>query len=169
MTIFLAALAIGMFSGCGSLHETVGGPQLSARALDFAGKMPSSGGSFDLSYGEKCLSSHRYATKSYPIFPVFYWSTLGNFETEKQYGVSTATLFVPVFFVMRDSVYDRAGKRLQSETVFNLALAIGYEDRQTPSSSDFRTGLLWIPGIGPFLGGGPEFFQFFWIPFTDFK
>jgi len=168
-TMCSGIVLLGLLCSCGSLNQKVGGPKLSPSAIEFADKMQSSGGSFDLSYGEKYLSTSRYATKSYPIFPVFYWSTLGNFESEHYYGVSSATLFAPVFFVVRDSVYDPSGKRIQSETTFNMALAIGYEDHMTPTSSDFRVGLLWIPGIGPFLGAGPKFFQFLWIPFTDFQ
>lgn len=164
-----AGLASAFFCGCGSLNQQVGGPTLSKPAMEFAGKMPSGGSTMNMTYDVNQLSTSKYATKSYPFFPVFYWSTLGNFEAEKQYGVSTSTLFFPVFYINRESIYNDLGKRQQSDTMFNLALAIGYEDHTTPKSSDFRTGILWIPGIGPLLGVGPEFFQFLWIPFTDLK
>ncbi|MFZ2657711.1 MAG: hypothetical protein WAX69_22450 [Victivallales bacterium] len=166
--IVVAAVLL-LVAGCGSLSQKVGGPQMSAPSMEFARQIPAGESNFSISCNDKELSTSRWASKAYPVFPVFYWSTLGNFNPATSYGLRTATIFFPVFVVMRDSVYDDKGLRINSEAMFNFALAIGYEDRITPTSSDFKIGLLWIPGIGPFLGAGPEFFQFLWIPFTDFK
>ncbi len=156
-------------AGCGTLNQKVGGPELSNSAMEFAKQMPADDSSMSITYNGKELSTNKWGSKAYPIFPVFYWSTIGNFTSEPSYGVRTSTILFPVFVLFRDSLYDNLGKRLQYETTFNMVLLVGYEDRVTPRSSDFRTGVLWIPGIGPFLGLGPEFFQFFWIPFSDFK
>ena len=167
ITLVAGTAVLLVLSGCGSLNQKVGGPELSQPTMEYAKQMPADGSFMSITYGGKNLSANKWASKVYPIFPVFYWSTLGNFTPEPSYGVRTATILFPVFVLFRDSVYDSLGKRLQYETTFNMDLVIGYEDRVTPSSSDFRTGILWIPGIGPFLGVGPEFFQFFWIPFSD--
>jgi uncharacterized protein YceK len=169
ITLVVGSAVLLVLSGCGSLNQKVGGPELSDPAMEYAKQLSADGSSMSMTYGEKNLSTNKWASKAYPIFPVFYWSTLGNFTPEPSYGVRTSTILFPLFVLYRDSLYDKLGKRLQFETTFNMVLIIGYEDRVTPSSSDFRTGVLWIPGIGPFLGVGPEFFQFFWIPFTDFK
>lgn len=162
-------VALMAMSGCGSLNQKVGGPSMPASTLEYANQMQSSSSHMSITSGEKELSTDKWASKVYPVFPIFYWSTLGKFTPEPSYGVRTSTVFFPLFVLVRDSLYDGRGQRLQFETAFNMVFVIGYEDRVTPKSSDFRTGLLWIPGIGPFLGVGPEFFQFFWIPFTDFK
>ncbi|HCE46668.1 MAG TPA: hypothetical protein DET40_24230 [Lentisphaeria bacterium] len=170
--LFLAlagAAVLVLVAGCGSLDQKVGGPQMSNPSMDFARQIPAGQSFFSISCDDKELSTSKWASRVYPIFPVFYWSTLGNFSPAPNYGLRTSTIFFPVFVVMRDSIYDDKGLRVNSETMFNFALAIGYEDNITPRSSDFKIGLLWIPGIGPFLGAGPEFFQFLWIPFTDFK
>ncbi|MFA6292254.1 MAG: hypothetical protein WC637_10755 [Victivallales bacterium] len=161
-TALLSALA-----GCGTLNQRVGGPEMSKPTMEFAKTIPEDSSFMCITYDGKALSTNKWSSKVYPIFPVFYWSTLGTFKPEPSYGVRTVTILFPVFVLFRDSVYDSLGKRLQYETTFNMDLVIGYEDRVTPRSSDFRTGVLWIPGIGPFLGVGPEFFQFFWIPFSD--
>jgi len=167
--LMAGAAVLFVLAGCGSLNRKVGGPELSKPAMEFAKQMPSGDSAMSITYGEKQIFTDKWGSKAYPIFPVFYWSTLGNFTPEPSYGVRTATILFPVFVLFRDSAYDNLGQRLQFETTFNMALLIGYEDRVTPRSSEFKTGVLWIPGIGPFLGVGPEFFQFFWIPFTDFK
>jgi len=169
ITLMLVSAALLALSGCGSLNQKVGGPELSKETMDYAKTMSADASCMSISYGEKNLSTGKWASKVYPIFPVFYWSTLGNFTPEPSYGVRTSTILFPVFVLYRDSLYDNLGRRLQFETTFNVDFVIGYEDKVTPTSSDFKTGVLWIPGIGPFLGIGPEFFQLFWIPFTSFK
>ncbi len=170
--IISAALSVAfvlLFAGCGSLSQSVGGPKMPNSAMEFAKQMPAGGSSFSITYNYNELTTKTWASKVYPVFPVIYWSTLGNFNPTPNYGVRSSTIIFPVFFVVRDSVYDEKGLRINSESRFNLAFVLGYEDKMTPKSSDFRIGLLWIPGIGPFFGAGPEFFQFLWIPFTDFR
>ncbi|HBC87541.1 MAG TPA: hypothetical protein DCZ94_11345 [Lentisphaeria bacterium] len=168
--VFAGFAVLSVFSGCGTLNQKVGGPQLTAQAMEFAKQIPADSSYMSISYEDKSASTNKWASKVYPIFPVFYWSNLGSFTPPApDYGVRTATIIFPVFWVWRDSVYNERGERTNSEINFNMDFVLGYEDRVTPKSYDFRCGILWIPGIGPFLGVGPEFFQFFWVPFTDFK
>lgn len=170
ITLVAVSVMLLAMTGCGSLNQKVGGPEMPAQTLEFAKTMPADSSYMTITYAEKELSTNKWASKVYPIFPVFYWSTLGSFTPEPSYGVRTATILFPVFVIYRDSVYDARGQRLQLETTFNMDLVLGYEDRVTPrSTNNFKAGVLWIPGLGPFFGVGPEFFQFFWIPFTDFK
>ncbi|MFA7232167.1 MAG: hypothetical protein WC071_12925 [Victivallaceae bacterium] len=168
LVIACAAIAAAL-TGCGSLNRKVGGPEMPESLVEFAKAMPEGRSKMSIDFGEKELLTNRWASKVYPIFPVFYWSTLGSFEQNEKFGVRTVTTFFPLFIVMRDSVYNQSGQRTKWDTFFNLALVLWYEDNMTPESSDFKTGILWIPGIGPLIGVGPEFFQFLWIPFTDFK
>ncbi|MCX6985660.1 MAG: hypothetical protein NT118_13065 [Lentisphaerae bacterium] len=151
ITLVVGTAVLLVLSGCGSLNQKVGGPELSKPAMEYANQLSADNSSMSISYGGKELSTSKWGSKLYPIFPAFYWSTIGNFTPEPSYGVRTATILFPVFVLFRDSVYDSLGQRLQYETTFNVDFVIGYEDRVTPSSSDFRTGVLWIPGIGPFL------------------
>lgn len=165
----LGSAALMLLSGCGSLDQHVGGPQLSQPAMAFVDQVPSSGSTMGISYGQKDFSTSKWGSAVYPVFPVFYWNTLGKFSPAPGYGVRTVTIFFPLFLVMRDSSYDPQGKRLQYDSTFNMLCVLWYEDHSTPKSSDFKAGILWIPGLGPFIGAGPEFFQFFWIPFSNYN
>ncbi|MEI6055815.1 MAG: hypothetical protein WCR55_07130 [Lentisphaerota bacterium] len=161
---------IVMLSGCGSLNQKVGGPLLTDQAMQFANQIPADSNYMEISFNGKYITTNNWASKAYPIFPVFYWSNLGVFSSPPpNYGVRTATIVFPLFWVVRDSNYNERGERSNSEISFNLDFVLGYEDQMTPDSYDFNIGILWIPGIGPFLGVGPEFFQFFWVPLSSYK
>ena len=169
ISVYTLSLILVSLTGCGTLNQRVGGPELSTTTIEYAKNIPSDNSYMHITYCEKEYSSNKWASKVYPIFPVFYWSTLGIFTPEPSYGVRTTSILFPVFVLYRDSLYDNRGQRLQLETTFNMDLVLGYEDRVTPKSYDFKTGILWLPGLGPFLGVGPEFFQLFWIPLTSYK
>lgn len=167
--IFTVPLLLGlMLCSCGSLEHPIGGKQLSESNLAFAKTMPVDDSRMTITYDGKEMSTDQWASQVVPPFPVLYWAVFGNFDQGKHYGLRKFATFVPVFFVTRNQVFDDKGARLQSEIEVLFALTLWYKDRTTPTSADFKMGILWIPGLGPFIGVGPEYFQFFWVPFSEF-
>ena len=166
-----------LFCSCGTLNQQIGGSQLSKGNLAFARNMISEPDDFDmrLTYDGETRYTDKWASSVVPLGPILYWTTLGSFRADANdedtkdsyFAVRKVDSIIPLFYLKHDSIYDRSGKRQASGLAFNLALAVGYESFSTAKSDAWRCGLVWIPGIGPFLGFGSDYFQFLWIPFSD--
>lgn len=167
---FSVLCALFCLCSCGNLTRTqLGGPQLSKADMDFARNMvyEPNWSRMHMEFNQESNYTDKWCSYLIPAFPVMYWTTFGSFNEEKCYGVRKVATFVPLFYVVRDGRYDSAGKRIESDFEFNLAMAIWFERVNRDNSDNWRTGLLWLPGLGPFLGFGSDFFQFLWIPFSD--
>lgn len=155
---------------CGNLNQQqLGGDKLSANNIKFAQGMiiEPNWEPMCMTFNDQKNYTDCWNSRVMPVFPVIYWTTFGNFEADSCYGLKKVASFFPLFYLVRNSVYDSRGMRKTSTTDFNLALTMGYQDSRTSDSFEWKYGLLWIPGLGPFLGFGTGYFQFLWIPFSE--
>ncbi len=171
MFVLLSAwlFSVVLLLGCGSLDQRVGGAKLSQRNIDFALDMVR-----EPDWREMVMTiegvderTDKWNSDVVPVVPVVYWTTLGSFKQDKAFGVRKVASVFPAFYVMRDSVYNAEGVRREGEAEFNLLFAFWYASSYTPAESGWKFGLIYLPGLGPFLGFGTGYFQFLWIPFSD--
>jgi glycerol uptake facilitator-like aquaporin len=169
LTLVMACSIALLMCSCGSLNQRVGGRQLTPGNIAFAKDIIRTPNYAEMRMTWKGVSHYtdKWASDVMPTFPVIYWTTLGSFEEDKYFGVRKVSTFFPVFYVIRDSLYNAQGNREITGFEFNLAMVFGFENFDNYEGEGWKFGLLWIPGIGPFLGFGSSYFQFLWIPFTD--
>ena len=165
----MGLLATLLLSSCGSLNQRVGGDQLSERNIDFAKHIIQEP---DWSEMQMIIDgvdeeTDKWNSSFVPAFPVLYWTTLGSFKDDKYFAVRKVATVFPAFYVMRDSLYTSDGKRSEQEFEFNMLYALWYNSHKKQKISDWKFGLIYIPGLGPFLGFGSGYFQFLWIPFSE--
>lgn len=165
----VAFSAVTLLCSCGSLNQHVGGEQLTPANIDFAKHII-----HEPDWSEMVIDidgvdevTDKWNSDFVPAFPVLYWTTLGSYKEDKYFGVRKVATVFPAFYVRRDSLYTADGKRRDKEFEFNMLYALWYESRQKPNNKGWKCGLLYLPGLGPFLGFGSGFFQFLWIPFSD--
>ncbi|MCF6176103.1 MAG: hypothetical protein L3J71_10090 [Victivallaceae bacterium] len=166
-----------MLCSCGTLNQRVGGDRLTKKNVDFALNMIQTPDDFDmrLTYDGETHYTDKWASNVMPLIPVLYWTTLGSFREDaddedtmdKYFAVRKVATIIPVFYLVRDSLYEADGKRRETGFEFNLLCAIWYEDFENYDEEGWKFGLLWLPGLGPFFGFGSDYFQFLWIPFSD--
>ncbi|MBN1863750.1 MAG: hypothetical protein JW808_02490 [Victivallales bacterium] len=171
---FSGFFSAGLFSfvlltGCGSLDQRLGGDRLSKGNIDYA---------LDIirepDWTEMVMTidgvderTDKWNSDVMPAVPVVYWTSLGSFKGDKFFGVRKVASVFPAFYLMRDSVYNAEGVRIEGEAEFNLLFSLWYASRFAPDESCWKFGLLYLPVLGPFLGFGTGYFQFLWIPFSD--
>ena len=170
-------IILGLLSSCGTLTQRIGGKKLSKRNIDFALDMIQTPDDFDmrLTYDGEAHYTDKWASDVMPLIPVLYWTTLGSFRgvaddedtKDKHFAVRKVATLVPLFYVIRNSLYEADGKRRETGFEFNLLCTIWYEDFENYDNEGWKFGLLWLPGLGPFVGFGSDYFQLLWIPFSD--
>ena len=165
----MGLLAALVLSSCGSLNQRVGGGQLSERNIDFAKHIihEPDWSEMTMTIDDIDEETDMWNSNLVPAFPVLYWTTLGNFKDDKYFAVRKVATVFPAFYVVRDTLYTSDGKRRDQEFEFNMLYALWYASHKKPKSSGWKCGLIYIPGLGPFLGFGSGYFQFLWIPFSD--
>lgn len=170
-------MMLGLLCSCGTLTQRIGGDRLTKKNIDFALDMIQTPDDFDmrLTFDGEVHYTDKWASEVMPLIPVLYWTTLGSFREDaddedtkdKYFAVRKVATIVPVFYLIRDSLYEADGKRRETGFEFNLLCAIWYEDFENYDGEGWKFGLVWFPGLGPFLGFGSDYFQFLWIPFSD--
>jgi hypothetical protein len=163
---------------CGSLNQRIGGERLTKENIKFAHDMVSVPDDWDMrmTYNGITRYTDKWASDAMPVVPVVYWTTVGSFREvaddedtkDKYFAVRKVASIVPAFYLIRDSLYKNSGERFETGLEFNLLFAIWYEEFENDDVQDWKFGLLWLPEIGPFLGFGSDYFQFIWIPFSEF-
>lgn len=158
-----------ILSSCGSLNQHVGGERLSETNIEFAKDMIAEPdwSPMQMTFDNVDQETDKWNSKLYPFPPVFFWTTLGSFNTNKQYGVRKVSAVFPAFYVKRDSIYTEDGLRRNDDFEFNLLFAIWFKNYVGPKRGGWKFGLIYLPVLGPFLGFGKQYFQLFWIPFSD--
>ena len=68
ITLVAGTAVLLVLSGCGSLNQKVGGPELSKPAMEYANQLSTDSSSMSISYGGKELSTSKWGSKLYPIF-----------------------------------------------------------------------------------------------------
>ena len=166
-----------LLCSCGTLTQHIGGDHLSKKNIDFALDMIHTPDDFDmrLTYDGETHYTDKWASDVMPLILINYWTTLGSFravaddeDTKDSHFVvrKVATVF-PVFYLIRNSLYEENGQRRETGIEFNLLCAIWYEDFENYDKEGWKFGLLWLPALGPFIGFGSDYFQLLWIPFSE--
>lgn len=167
--LLIGFLTTTLLCSCGSLNQHVGGDRLTKTNIDFAKDIVAEPdwSTMKMTFDSVDQETDKWCSEFYPFPPVFFWTTLGSFNTNKQYGTRKVGMVFPAFWVVRDSLYTEEGVRRNDNFEFNMLFAIWFNRYINSKTDGWKFGLLYIPVIGPFLGFGSHFFQLFWIPFSD--
>jgi hypothetical protein len=112
-------------------------------------------------------STDKSASKVMPIIPVLYWTTVGSFENDTFFASRKVMSLIPVFYVCRENAFKKTGERFFDDFTFNLACVFWFNSVKSSKEDIWRTGIVWLPGVGPCIGFGSGYFQFLWIPLSD--
>jgi hypothetical protein len=166
---FALALTTMFCCGCGTLNQKISNDRMTKKNIEFAETMPQ-WPNYESMYMEVdgiTYDTDKFASRVMPVIPVLYWSTMGSFEGNKFFVNRKVMSIVPVFYLVRENVFNKKGERYISDITFNLACVIWVNAVESETEDYWRTGLIWLPGLGPCIGFGSDFFQFAWIPFSD--
>ncbi len=169
LLLMSAAAAMFTMCSCGSLTQRVGGSSLTPQNLEFAKHMREepSWSNMTYTYNGETHETDKWYSRVMPFIIFWNWTTLGSFEKDQVFAVRKVAIFFPAFYMIDDSRYNAQGVRQESGLEWNLALVLGYENFHRYDTDSWKTGVVWIPGVGPCIGFGPSYFQFLWIPFSD--
>lgn len=166
--LVIAGIAL-IISGCGTLNQKISNTRMSKENIQFAETMPHwpNYESMYMEVNDITYDTDKFASYVMPTFPFLYWSTIGSFENDTFFVNRKVQTIVPVFYLIRENVFNKQGSREMSDVTFNLACVYWINVVDSQKKSYWRTGLVWLPGVGPCIGFGSDFFQFLWIPFSD--
>ena len=166
---FTVVLTMIFCCGCGTLNQKIPNNRMTKKNIEFAETMPHwpNYESMYIDVDGVTYDTDKFASRVMPAIPVLYWSTIGSFEEDTFFVNRKVMSLIPVFYLARENVFSKQGERTISDVTFNLACAIWFNNVDSVKRSYWRAGILWLPGIGPCIGFGSDFFQFAWIPFSD--
>jgi len=169
IAVVLGTVMALVLTSCGSLTQHIEGENLTPQTIEFAKAMRSepSWTKMYMTYDGVRHDTDKWYSNVMPFLIFVNWTTLGSFEKDRRFAVRKFAMLFPAFYILRDSLYDQTGKRLNSGMEWNLAIVMGYENYHSYPGDSWKFGFAWIPGVGPCLGFGPSYFQFLWIPFSE--